>query len=416
MDLDTVTGGYAGRIRGFRRGAKLYLCSSFLSQLCLAAFSVVFNLYLRRLGYSLTFIGLCATMNLLGTAFSAIPAGVAGDRYGRKQSLIWAIGLSILSGAGLIFTAAIPGLVLAFSALKGAASTFKSTMQSPFLVENSHAEERVHLFSTAAAVNTLAGTFGNAYSGFAAVALAEFMGWQAAGDTRAYAWILACSLAFFVASAFPVFALDPDPPPAGARRQVNLKQTLAEPVVRQLALHNAMIGGGAGLVLPLFNNFMELKLAATADQIGVVMSGSRLLLTVATLLSPLVAARLGKVRGVVFTQAVSIPLLLVIAHAPSFPVVAVAFWVRSTLMNMSSPIQSTFSMELVHKDRRATTNGVMTLASNLCRALTATGAGFLMDKVSLAAPYYGTCLLYTIGSIYYYRCFRDWEAARAERA
>lgn len=407
---------YLQHIRHFRPNAKFFLATVSITQICLAIFDVVFNLYLSALGYSLTVIGLFATMQTLGTALTALPAGMFSDRLGRKKSLLVAIGLSMVTTLGQIFLTGSAVMLLVLGFLRGAATTFQSTLSGPFLMENSGPRERIHLFSVNSSLNSISGTAGSALAGLLPVALAGAFGWDLAADTRPLQYTLLASVSLFVASLIPVSLIRERSAPAQAGSILGeLKATLRSYAAQRLIMYNALIGSGAGLVLPLFNLFLVKRFHAGVEQVSTVMTGSRLILGTATLLSPFLVRYLGRIRSVTASQLMSVPMLLIIALVPNFWVVAVAFWFRNTLMNMCGPISGSFTMEIVDERRRGTTNGLTTLASNLLRAISVSVAGYVMDHVSLSLPYFGTAVLYTMASLLWYFSFRRDDPPRAPR-
>jgi MFS family permease len=408
---------YLQHLRNFSRNARLFLGANGLSQVSMSIFGVVFYLYLNALGYSLTTIGLLATVETLGTALTAIPAGMFSDRLGRKKSLVIAVTASIFTTLGQAFLTRSVSALLVLGFLRGAATTFKSTLSSPFLMESSSARERIHLFSVNHSLNSVSATAGAALAGVLPVTLIALFGWRAPADARSLQYTLAASVLLYAVSLVPISLIADSPRrPPGGNPVRDLAATWRSGVVRKLVVYNGLIGFGAGLVLSLFTLFLRKRFDASVEQVSVVMTGSRLILGTATLLSPLLVRKLGRIRSVAATQLCSIPLLLVIAFAPTFWAAAVAFWLRNALMNVAGPISNSFTMEIVDPNARATTNGLTTLTSNLARAAAVSVAGYVMDHYSLALPYFGTCIFYTTGSLFWYYSFRHHDPPRRVKA
>ena len=78
-------------------------------------------------------------------------------------------------------------------------------------------------------------------------------------------------------------------------------------------------------------------------------------------------------------------------------------------MNMSSPVTSSFAMEIVPSEQRATTASLMSMANNLTRGVSATVAGFMMEYISNGSPYFGTAIIYTIAVLFYFKSFMHVE-------
>ncbi len=406
------SGSYWGHIRAFQLNAKLFLGSHALTQICLGVFSTIMNVYLLKLGFSKSYIGTFMAMASLATAVSSIPIGIMADRMDRRRTVLYAIALTAISGAGqVIFTQ--PQLLLLFSFTKGAATTFKGVVQNPFLMENSSPRERIHLFSVNHALQTVAGMVGSALAGilpFVLMLAAEAMGLPGMLELHQLRYALAISLVFVVLSAIPILYIR-ERPRQPVKRSVMLDVTsiFRDRTLRDLTLYRVLIGAGAGMTVPFFNVFLTDSLRATSAQVSTVTFGSRVVLTVATLFSPFLVKRFGKVKSVLITQLLSIPALFSIAWVPSLAVVTVLFWARNSLMNMSSPITTSFAMEIVPADQRATASSAMSMADSLARTFSQMLGGFMMDNYGNSSPYYITCIIYLLASIFYNRAFAPVE-------
>ncbi len=278
---------YLQRIKGFSRNARLYLIFIALGQISLGAYQVTYNLYLRSLEYSVATIGLLVFVETLASGLSALPAGIFSDRFGRRRSLFYAIILSGLAAFGQIsFTQTLP-LLLCFNFLRGASTTLKQISQSPFLMENSKPEERVHLFSANQALSTMASVLGNTFGG-ALPALLLPQPFINGIEVNALRWTLAISIGFYFLAAIPVYFIQENertykPRPALTELAVAIKTQR----VRQFALFQGIIGLGAGMVVPFFNVFLRDQLGATSAQVGSIMAMSSIVLTVGVLISPI---------------------------------------------------------------------------------------------------------------------------------
>lgn len=401
--------GFIGRIKGFSRNARLYLLCIALGQISFGAYSVTYNLYLRALGYSVSTIGILVFVETLSSGLASLPAGLFSDNYGRKRSLYIAIILSGLAAFGQIsFTRTLP-LLLFFNFLRGTANTLKNISQSPFLMENSRGHERVHLFSANQALSTMASVVGNTLGG-ALPALLLTQKFINGLEINALRWTLGISIGFYFIAAIPVFFIqekkrEAKPRPALAELAIAIKS----PRVQRLAIFQGMIGLGAGMVIPFFNVFLRDQLGATASQVGSIMAMSSIVLTGGVLLSPFLAERLGKVRAISITQMLSIPFLLSAGYVPNLRIVAVAFWLRMALMNMSSPISGTFAMEMLDPEQRATANSIINMTSQIMRAIAGAIGGFMMDNFGLSSPYILTAGIYFLATLFYRKHFTKVE-------
>jgi len=97
---------------------------------------------------------------------------------------------------------------------------------------------------------------------------------------------------------------------------------------------------------------------------------------------------------------------------PNLTLASTAFIIRNALMNMSGPINTTLQMELVTEKERATTSGLMIMADNIPRAVTASVSGRMMSESDFFTPFLVTTITYFMASSLYYSFFRKAEAKR----
>ena len=176
-----------------------------------------------------------------------------------------------------------------------------------------------------------------------------------------------------------------------------------------LLVYKVIIGFGAGLVVPFFNVFLSGKLQVGTAVVGLILSFSSGATGLAGLVAPALASKYGKVKTVVGTQLASIPFLLLIALPPNIYLVSAALFMRSALMNMSSPVSSNFSMEIVEPDERGKISSLMRISDNISRAFSAAAAGYIMSRWNYEAPYFFTAVLYFIASVVYWKAFKGRE-------
>src|SRR6266571_1608786 len=143
----------AGR---FTPPARRFLLATSLSWTAHGLGSVLFNLYLTAGGFRESFVGRAISLNALGVALLALPAGWLADRWGRRRCLI--LGAAI-EGVALAVRAATlsPGVVATASFFVGVGQSLYAIAAAPFITEHSTARERTHLFSAFFSVELLAG-------------------------------------------------------------------------------------------------------------------------------------------------------------------------------------------------------------------------------------------------------------------
>jgi MFS family permease len=207
----------------------------------------------------------------------------------------------------------------------------------------------------------------------------------------------------FALALVPLFLIGEQPHAGPVQRGSLLPwRNLSNPgMAFRLFVPNVVISMGAAILMPYMNLFFKETFPISDGTLGSIFAVSSVITGVATLASPLMADRWGRIRSLVFTQLASIPFLLTIGFAPVFGLAATAFWIRAALMNMGSPLYDAFAMEQVPARERATVSGLMGVSWNIGWAV-----GPYLSGVMQAQPNIGfrpifviTCTLYVAASI-----------------
>jgi predicted MFS family arabinose efflux permease len=151
--------------------------------------------------------------------------------------------------------------------------------------------------------------------------------------------------------------------------------------------------------------------------LGLVFALSSLLTGFASVMAPWAAGRLGKVRAIVLSQALSIPLLLAMGLVPIFGASAGSFLVRTALMNMSSPVFAAYSMGIVPASVRPLAASLSMLAWNAGWAVSAWVSGYVQLAAGFTPLFVITATLYSVSIFMTYVSFRHvGESTEAEHA
>lgn len=398
---------YASQLRRFSLNARLFLLSVFGVGLASSIFSLFLNIYLLRLGYKQDFIGLMAAIPPLVTAFLSVPAGLVSDSIGHRRALILGVVLSGLGALGIV-TFIKPELLVLSIGVLGLGSALLQVVSAPFMIEESQESERTHLFSVQFALQTLSGFFGSFVGGALPLLFARGFAF-AEGTATLYQMTLAVGVGLIGLSIFPLIGMRSAPRESSHAR---LRWSLKPPprLVFKLILPNMILGLGAGLFIPFMNVFFKLQFHISDALLGTLFAWSAVGMGVASLAGPPLAQRLGKVRMIVLTQALSIPFLVVMAFVPILWVSGLAFVIRYALMPMSAPIYSLFVMERVTPEDRATVNGWSTMAWNLLYAGSAWMSGQLQVSWGFGPIFLIVCVIYSIGIASQYWLFAPLES------
>lgn len=398
----------------FSRNAKLYLFALAFYSITCGAFGMLQGIYIKELKLGEDFLGFLMGSKTIAVAAAAFPCALIVNRLGKRKALFISM---LLVPFTILFQGFFKNMwaIYFFGIVQGVFEALFGVTGSPFLMDNSHGEQRIKLFSYAFAANTFSMMIGYYLSGHIVQA---FRGSFDVVSAYRYTIIISGVLGL-IAVTFIMF-MNKNSEMESKSDSVSLKQAVAvfkERGVYQFIIYNTLIGFGAGLVVPYFNVYLKYKINITDVQLGTIMSISQVATGMGGLMTPILARRFGKVKTVIMCQIASIPFLLLIATPPSILIVSVAFFMRSALMNMTGPVINNISMELVDSSRRSVLSSIFNLSSNLSRALSIMVAGFIMKNFTRGyeIPYYITTLLYIIGTVYFYKTFKNYDSKKAER-
>lgn len=441
---------YAQQFGRFQRNVRLYLISNALSGVSAGILLILYNLYLVSLGYGADFIGLIVLVATLGAGVAIFPAGECIDRFGGKAILIWSSLLIGVAGAALIlFRQPVPLLVSGFVA--GIGGAFVLVVNVPFLTANSTPAERSHLFSLNIVLALVTAVLGKVVGGILPVwfrgiswlmaPLSSWSAWLLVSQPDARSYQLALLFAGMLAgpSFIPLFLLRDDRPTGDgksplkawvSRREpserlqahslVPLRDTVARPqpwrfrsamraVVRSplflIVLTQGLLGLGAGLFIPYFNIYFVQHLRASSAAFGLIDGGATAGTALLTLAAPWLAVRLGKVNSIVLTRLASIPLLLTLGLTGTLPVVALLYFFRQGLMDMSMGVFQVFSMEAVSERHRGLANSSYQASFQVPWALTAPLGGLIIVQFGYTPVFIVAAICYLLSIAILWRKF-----------
>ncbi|QVK20988.1 MFS transporter [Mycoplasmatota bacterium] len=170
--------------------------------------------------------------------------------------------------------------------------------------------------------------------------------------------------------------------------------------------YTSFIGLGAGLVVPFFGVYLKYMLETTESIVGLILSFAQLGTVIGGLSVPIISKHIGKYKTIVATQLLSIPLLIAIGFPQGLIIVSIAFFLRSSLMNMSQPLIRNISMQMVDDQQRSLMSAMRAMVNNLARALGIFLGGSLMSMYTYNTPYIFTILFYIIGTCIFFIIFK----------
>jgi MFS family permease len=390
---------YLQRWRQLGSPARLYLLHAALLTSSLAIVGLLFNLAVLALGFSLDFLGLLNTVSFVSATVLSVPLLWLITRVRLRSILLASAILQIGSVLLLTFIPIAPALLIA-SGLAGAAAVLFQVSAPPFMMRQSDAATRDHLFSANAAILIGFAGVGSLIAGRLPGLAAPLLGvpaesgpaYQAAFVIAGIGLVLALLPLLLLPDArksqqasehknrelnqqplvSPLIKAQADSPP---KRQFDLQSTiynlqsaiptswrdlLRHPApLLKLAISPALISIGAALLIPYLNLFFKQRFVVADTRLGLIFAGLGLTTALAALAGPALSARLGKIRAIVLTQALALPFLALMGVTPLLGVAVGAALARSALFNMGTPLYDAFAMERTDEAARPAVIGVL---------------------------------------------------------
>jgi len=162
------------------------------------------------------------------------------------------------------------------------------------------------------------------------------------------------------------------------------------------------VGLGAGLTIPYLNLYFKNVFGLSDTAIGAAVAAGQIATFAGMAAGPAIAKWLGKPRAVFWTQMLSVPLILVLGwvhgagRSPSSPTLP-----RQVLMNMSTPIQDNFALELVPPERQSLMNAIKMLSWTGSWTIAARISGDLIYRNGFATSFALTASLYALSTLCY---------------
>ena len=396
---------YISRVRAFTPNAVKYLISIMIYGAGFGIHRILFNFFLRSLGYDETLMGLLSTVSSMTVLLAALPMGYLADYFGRKRSLVIS---ALLIGPSILLMVIFPSvpMLIVMNIMMGLGSSLGSITSGPFLMENSSDVERTYLFSISSGLRMAAFSVGDWVGGYLPTWFAQFFDVSAVSPT-AYAWAIGVAGILVMAAVIPRALLRRSTLPAN-ERSIFAPITYARShpgMLGKLLLPMFITSIGAGLIMPFMNIFFSKVHNQPDPVIGTMFAWGSLAMGVGLISAPAFADKYGKIRVVVWTQGLSIPFLVMLGFSPLFGLCALAYFVRLTLMNMSSPIYQTFVMEQVDSESRAMVASLNSMVHSFGRAFSPVISGWMQVNYGFAPPFIGTIVLYVIAIFMYYLFF-----------
>jgi predicted MFS family arabinose efflux permease len=395
---------------------RLVFAAKAVRTFCYGYLGVLVPLHLAALGLGAGGIGVAVTLMLGASAILTLLVRRPAERHGGRVALVALAWLVVVAGV-LLATARVPALVVLAAMLGNVAVSAGET--GPFL-----SIEQVLVARAAGRDLTLRMSLynlvGYVASGLGALAVGALPDGGAVGGTGAAGlgghgllfWLFAASGVVQVLLYARLPNTSVGPAAAGARRFPSRR------LIYRIAALFALDSFAGGFVLQsLLVYWLYAHFALSAGAIGAVFFAAQLLTACSVLLAVRAAQWFGLVNTMVFSHLASNALLIAMGLAPTAGVAVGLLLLRALLAQIDVPTRQAFLMLVVHDDEREATATVTNAGRTVAQAVSPALTGYIMQAVSLSAPFVvGGVLKIVYDLLLYHTCRRVVPVSARERA
>ncbi|MCY0879149.1 MAG: MFS transporter [Firmicutes bacterium] len=374
-----------------------------------AFLTVIFPLYLAKVGYSAARIGLVLAFSGALTVALVAAVGLFADFYGRRRAIIGLAVLSMIGGAVMGLSHAFWWAVLASGlggvGRGGGAGSGGSwgpvfPAEQPLVSESVPPDRRTWAFGRISFIGVLAGAAGSLVA--SVPGWLHHQGWSLVAGYRLLFFVGALLSLGMALVSLPIREKLPD---AAARDEAPPPIPLGT-LMGRLGLTNALNGLGFGFLGPLLTYWFYRRFGVGSAEIGVLYTMINLAAALPYLGSSVLAKRLGAVKTVTVTRGLGLLVMLGMVVAPSFAWAGFFYLLRMMFNSLGMPARQSFVMGVSESRYRSRVAAFSSLPSQITSMITPAVGGALMENI-LDIPIYGAVFFMGLNLITYWWSFRN---------
>lgn len=395
---------YFSHFKQLSNNVKLFLLGNAIQGVGLSIYGLLFNLYLKELGYGESAIGNLISTTSLGISLMAIPAALIIEKFHVKHLVV----VGMLFSSTFYFFQILNTAESALFAFGLMASMFQALFNisvAPFYLRNSTPQARVHLFSLNSALNMIAHLFGYLAGGYLPEIIRHFN--HDLTSLEIYRFSIGFALGIVFLSNFIFMKIKRVPIPRVKKRIFEGLKEKQWKMLSKLILPKLCFAFGGGLIVPFMNLYLKEKFDFSTQRIGVAYAVLQLFIFMGIFITPSLVKKTSQLKFIIMTASLSIPFMVIMGMTGNIGLVLSSFFLRGMLMNMSSPISSMFEMERVREQECVFASAVILFFYHLVYTTSTRLGGHMIETYSFGPTFYTAASFYVLAIILYYRFFKE---------
>ncbi len=357
--------------------------------------------YLPEIGFSGEQVGAILGATGISVVVVAIPLGILSDRIGRKKVLL--AGLLLIIPMTLVY-----GLTTDFTALLVAAAVggigegaFMASWNA-LIADMTTTKNREEAFVMSFIMN---GTFTAIGAALPVVLpLASQLLGISLLDAHHYTFLILTVFNFvppLVLNRILGGFVESREQLDGIKRGANLGRII------RFSFCNALIGLGAGLIIPLVPTWLWLEYRVPDSLSGPLLAVAGISIAMAAFLSVRLGRRVGAVKAIVTCQGFSTIFMVLIPLMPGAFLASIMYLVRAMLMNMAGPLGDAYMMGIISKEERGLASAINNIVWRLPNSVTTVIGGAMLAAGIYDLPFYLAAAFYVVSISSFFFLFKD---------
>jgi MFS family permease len=353
------------------RDVVLLLAARALRAFSYGAVGLVMILYLARIGFDATSIGLLLTLSLVGNTLVSLVLTTRADAWGRRR-VLFASAL-LMAGASLVFAATDNFLLLVVAATIGVISPTGGEVGSFLSVEQASLSQIVSDRQRTPAFGgyQVVGSFSSAAGSLLAGLIVSFLESAGFDSLVGYRVVLGTTLLIGILLAGLFLVVSPGVEVASPSRpagRLGLHQSRG--IVARLAALFAVDSFASGLIqMALILYWVHLRYGVEEAGLGFIWFWFQLFTAVSAMASVWTARRIGLINTMVFTHIPASIMLMLIPFMPTLELTVGLILVRALITQMDVPVRQSYTMAVVEPDERSAAAGITNVVRSLASAI-----------------------------------------------
>ncbi|MGA2573235.1 MAG: MFS transporter [Candidatus Methanomethylicaceae archaeon] len=399
--MQDTSGESNGHLKGIPRNVLLMIIALSVNGFGIGYLFIYIPAYLPQIGVPSATVGLLLGVEGLTMAIMAIPFGMLSDRKGRKRLLI----IGSFGPVPMFFVFALtidPVAMTLAAALGGIFEGIYLATVNALIADQTALKYRDTAFTLSFIVGGTGMALGTALP-FFIPELSGILGINSAALHTDLLYLLGfISLLIPFALYFILKGVKETIRPATIPWRGKSIRTLLK-----FSGINAIIGLGAGFIIPLIPTWLLYKFAIPDSISGPILAISTTTIGLAAAFSPMLARKIGTVRAVVLTQGLSLAFMVALAFVGNFITAAVIYVIRTGLMNMAQPLLDSYLMGIVDKDQRGFASSLNSVIWRVPNSVTTIAGGIILGSGNYDLPFLLAGGCYIVGISLFYATFRN---------